>query len=92
MTSGRCRLHFEGAIVSGSIGELQEEILPFALHCPEVEVDLSGVSEMDNSGLELMLLAKRVANGRLRFVGHSQPILNLFEGQILQPTQPDSPA
>ncbi|CAK0777287.1 anti-sigma B factor antagonist [Gammaproteobacteria bacterium] len=47
-----------------------------------LEVDLSGVSEIDSAGLQLMLAAKRMADARdlsLRFVGHSPTVLNVLD-------------
>lgn len=81
MNSGRCRMHIDGEMIGDSIGKLREEVLPVASRCREVEVDLSGVSEMDVRGLELMLQAKRVAGGRLRFVGHSKAVLEMLDAQ-----------
>ncbi len=48
----------------------------------EIEVDLSGVSEMDSAGLQLMVAAKREAAAQekaLRFAGHSQAVLNTMD-------------
>ena len=42
-----------------------------------LEVDLSGVTELDTSGVQLMLLLKHeaeVANKSLKWVKHSQPV------------------
>ncbi len=48
----------------------------------DVDVDLSGVSEIDSAGLQLMVMAKRDAvrqNKRLRFVRHSEAVVDLIE-------------
>ncbi|CAK0740165.1 hypothetical protein CCP3SC15_1090002 [Gammaproteobacteria bacterium] len=47
-----------------------------------LEIDLSGVNEIDSAGLQLMLAAKRMADVRdlpLRFVGHSPAVLNVLD-------------
>jgi len=49
---------------------------------PEIEVDLSDVTEIDTAGLQLMVMAKREAaeHGKsVRFVGHSAPVLDLID-------------
>lgn len=46
------------------------------------EVDLSGVTEIDSAGLQLMLMAKREAailGKEVRFVRHSDPVLELID-------------
>ncbi len=46
------------------------------------EVDLSGVTEIDSAGLQLMLMAKREATileREVRFVRHSDPVLELID-------------
>lgn len=46
------------------------------------EVDLSGVTEIDTAGLQLLMLVKNEARRQgheLRLVGHSQAVTELFE-------------
>jgi anti-anti-sigma regulatory factor len=46
------------------------------------EIDLSGVTEIDTAGVQLLMLAKRTAmeqNRELRLVGHSSAVLEVFE-------------
>jgi anti-anti-sigma factor len=48
----------------------------------EIEIDLSGVSELDTSGVQLLMLMKRevVAAGKgLTLSGHSPAVLEVFE-------------
>lgn len=48
----------------------------------DVDVDLSGVTEIDSAGLQLMVMAKRDAarqNKRVRFVRHSEAVVDLIE-------------
>lgn len=62
--------------------ELKKMLLePLQPHAT-LEVNLSGVTELDTAGLQLLLLAKRTArkkNGQLRLVGHSIAVLNVFD-------------
>lgn len=48
----------------------------------EVDVDLSGVTEIDSAGVQLMVAAKREALARnkpLRFTNHSPAVFDIFE-------------
>lgn len=47
-----------------------------------IELDLSGVNELDTAGVQLLLLAKRTAltrNKDLRLVGQSATVVQVFE-------------
>ncbi|WP_051603096.1 STAS domain-containing protein [Simplicispira psychrophila] len=49
---------------------------------PATEIDLSGVTELDSSGLQLLMLAKKTAlaqNRPLSLVAHSQVVIDVFE-------------
>ena len=48
----------------------------------DIDVDLSGVTEIDSAGLQLMVMAKREAarqNKRVRFARHSEAVVDLIE-------------
>lgn len=45
----------------------------------EIEVDLSGIADIDTAGLQLMLIAKRHPECRVRFVNHSPEVLRLID-------------
>jgi anti-anti-sigma factor len=52
----------------------------------EVEVDLSGVSEMDTAGAQLLVLLKREAMSAgkcLRLSGQGAPVMDVIEGYRL---------
>lgn len=59
------------------------ELKPALLAMPPVsEIDLSGVTELDTAGVQLLMLAKKTAraNGRdVRLVGHSPAVIEVFE-------------
>lgn len=49
---------------------------------PPREVDLSGVTEMDTAGLQLLMLAKKTAlaaQREMRLVAHSPAVMEVFE-------------
>jgi len=45
----------------------------------EIEVDLSGVTEIDTAGLQLMLIVKRNPGKEVRFVNHPASVLRLID-------------
>ena len=59
------------------------ELKPILLDDPApTEVDLSGVTEFDSAGVQLLLLAKKTAMAEqreFRLVRHSQPVIEVFE-------------
>lgn len=59
------------------------ELMPIMLASPAPqEIDLSGVTEMDTAGLQLLMLAKKTAlaaKRELRLVGHSPAVIEVFE-------------
>ena len=82
-TEGKnCRIAIEGEMTIGTAAELLRGLATPLVRCEEIEVNLSGVSEIDSAGLQLMVAAKREAvakNKILRFVEHSQAVLDLFD-------------
>jgi len=59
------------------------ELKPVLLATPPVnEVDLSGVTDLDTAGVQLLMLAKKTALAQqrdLRLVAHSPAVLEVFE-------------
>ncbi len=48
----------------------------------DIDIDLSEVTEIDSAGLQLMVMAKREAQAagkNIRFVRHSDPVLDLID-------------
>lgn len=80
-TAAGCRLHIEGEMTVSSAAAVRDEILA-ALPAgseDEVEVDLSGVSEIDTAGLQIMLQLKRKCGARLRLLNHSPAVLQILD-------------
>lgn len=67
----------EGELSIYTVADLKAEFA--ALAAGELEIDLSGVTDIDTAGLQWLLMAKRRAGGGLRFVQHSAPVLALIE-------------
>ena len=59
------------------------ELKPMLLASPPVdEIDLSGVTELDTAGVQLLMLAKKTALAQQRnvkLVAHSPAVLEVFE-------------
>ena len=72
-------LRIEGELTIFRAMELKPVMLADPL--PE-EIDLSGVTELDTAGMQLLMLAKRTAveqQRELRLVGHSPAVMEVFE-------------
>lgn len=75
-------LRIEGEMTIYRAEELKRALIAPLLNAERLEVDLSGVTEVDSVGLQLLLLAKRTARslqGELRLVGHSPAVLEVFD-------------
>ena len=62
--------------------ELKQTLLTALQHPGRMEIDLSGVSEIDTVGVQLMMLAKKTAQARqseLGLIHHSPAVLDIFE-------------
>lgn len=75
----RCCLAIDGEVTIYSVAELKAGFAGLTPDCAEIEIDLSGVTEMDTAGLQLMLMAKRIEGWSIRFVNHSEVVLHLLE-------------
>jgi anti-sigma B factor antagonist len=76
------RLAIEGDMTIYRAAELRDAILAALDGAATLEIDLSGVDEIDTAGLQLLVLAKRtaLADGRaLRLLGHSRAVQEVFE-------------
>ena len=76
------RLAIAGEMTIYRATELKQTLLAALERQSAVELDLSEVSELDTAGVQLLLLAKQLAqaNGtELRFVGPSATVLEVFE-------------
>jgi anti-anti-sigma factor len=75
-------VHIEGEMTIYRAAELKETLLAPIVESATVEVDLSRVTAVDSSGVQLLMLAKRTAHvkhGELRLVAHSPAVLDVME-------------
>ena len=76
------RLYPEGEMTIYQVNELKRALFEALALSDEIELDLSAVSELDTSGVQLLMLMKReaVAAGKaLKLSGHSAAVLEVFE-------------
>lgn len=72
-------LRIEGELTIFRAAELKPLLLAEPL---PLAIDLSGVTEIDTAGVQLLLLAKNTARAQqreLRLVAHSPAVLDVFE-------------
>lgn len=75
-------LRLDGELTIYRAEELKPLLLDSLRSAEVLEVDLSGVCELDTAGVQLLMLAKRTAEseGRtLRLARHSPAVLDVFE-------------
>ena len=75
------RLRIEGEMTIYRALELKQLLLARPEESVAFEVDLAAVTELDSSGVQLLLLAKKEAQARqqeLRLVAHSPQVLEVF--------------
>jgi anti-sigma B factor antagonist len=75
-------LYPDGEMTIYCAAELKPALLAALGQSDEIEIDLSNISELDTSGVQLLMLMKReaVAAGKaLSLSGHSPAVLEVFE-------------
>lgn len=76
-------LQVTGEMTIYRAAELKEMLLlALAKESDVLVLDLSGVTEMDVAGLQVLIMSKQAAqaqNRELRLVGHSPAVLDVFE-------------
>ena len=75
-------LHIRGPFTIYEAGTAKSVLLDELATADDMEVDLSGVSEFDTAGLQLLLMMKREAlrtDKPLRFRGHSKAVLTVID-------------
>jgi anti-sigma B factor antagonist len=77
-----CRCSIDGEMTIYRAAELKNLLMEKIARHQEIEVDLSGVSEIDTAGLQLLVLAKREAASQrkqLRFDRHSRAVMDMLD-------------
>ena len=76
------RLKLQGELSIFEAARLSAALLPALEAAPELSIDLSGVTGLDSSGVQLMLMLQREAarSGKtLAWTGHSQSVVRVLE-------------
>lgn len=76
------RVGIDGELTIYTVAELAAALLPQVGAASRLELDLSGVTEMDGAGLQLLAVLQREAgiNGTaLSVVGKSQAVMQTFQ-------------
>jgi len=84
---GRCTLHLDGELTIYTAAQHRATLLERLGACPELKLDLAGVTELDTAGLQLLLVLKREAQAQgreLRLVNHSQAVVEVLELLYMQ--------
>ena len=72
-------LRIEGELTIFRAMDLKPALLPTP---PLDEIDLSGVTDLDTAGVQLLMVAKKAAvaeKRELRLVGHNPAVIEVFE-------------
>lgn len=75
-------LRIEGEMSIFRAAELKPTLLASLSHAATLEVDLSAVTEFDTAGVQLLMLAKKMAHAKqceLRLTAHSPAVLEVLE-------------
>lgn len=81
--AGNTALAIRGEFTIFTAAALKQALLDaLAQGGPDIDIDLSDVSEIDSAGLQLMVMTKREAmraGKNVRFVRHSDAVLDLID-------------
>jgi len=78
-TGNSARVSLAGELTIYSVTEIKAGLAEAMASAGEIEVDLSGITEMDTAGLQLMLIAKRNPGKAVCFVNHPPAVLRLVD-------------
>ena len=82
---GRFRLTFDGSMTRAFARELEDRIISAMRRHPHLEVDLSGVREIDPSGIQLIRLLQTVGGKAVDFVAASAIVEHAIHGLLPSP-------
>jgi anti-anti-sigma factor len=75
-------ISLDGEMTIYRAADLKVVVLEALRKTPVLEVDLSGVTELDTAGLQVLMLAKQTATAEqreLRLLQHSPAVVEIFE-------------
>lgn len=76
------RIAIDGEMTIYRAADLKATVLDALRKTQVLEVDLSGITELDTAGLQVLMLAKQTANAHqreLRLVKHSPAVVEILE-------------
>lgn len=79
---GGCRLTVAGEVNIYAAAEFKDRVDEKVAGCTALEMDLSGVSELDTTGVQVLMAMKHQCSAEereLRLVSHSPAVLDVFE-------------
>jgi anti-sigma B factor antagonist len=82
MSDDVTRIAIEGEMTIYRAADLKVTVLEALRKTPVLEIDLSGITELDTAGLQVLMLAKQTATAdkrELRLLQHSPAVMEIFE-------------
>lgn len=73
------RAILRGELTIYTVSEIKATLASALERADEIEIDLSGITEADTAGLQLMLIAKCYPGKTVRFVNHPVSVLRLID-------------
>ena len=76
------RIAIDGEMTIYRAADLKASVLEALRKTQVLEIDLSGITELDTAGLQVLMLAKQTANAdrrELRLLQHSPAVVEIFE-------------
>nr|WP_179676096.1 STAS domain-containing protein [Duganella sp. 1224] len=76
------RIALDGEMTIYRAADLKVTVLEALRKTRVLDIDLSGVTELDTAGLQVLMLAKQTAAAEqreLRLLGHSPAVVDIFE-------------
>ena len=82
MSEDVLRISIEGEMTIYRAADLKVTVLEALRKTRVLEIDLSGITELDTAGLQVLMLAKQSATAdkrELRLLQHSPAVMEIFE-------------
>jgi anti-anti-sigma factor len=82
MSEDVLRIAIEGEMTIYRAADLKVTVLEALRKTKVLEIDLSGITELDTAGLQVLMLAKQTAAAdkrELRLLQHSHAVMEIFE-------------
>lgn len=73
------RVTLSGELTIYNVAQIKTALTELMHEAKEIEVDLSGIGDIDSAGLQLMLIVKRHPDCSVRLVNHSAEVLRLVD-------------